>query len=180
MNYYISDTHFGHANIINLCNRPFKNVNEMDETMIKNWNNVVSNDDNVYVGGDFCYKNSKNITDYLSRLNGNIYLVSGNHDAKMLRNKEIFNFVKGTRESYDISDKNRRIIIYHYPIVEWNGYFRNSIHLYGHIHNSTNNLAYKVMKEIPNAYNIGADILGFTPRTLEEVIELNKKFQSEH
>ena len=47
MVYYISDLHFGHANIIKLCNRPFSDVNEMNEALIANWNNKVTNGDTV-------------------------------------------------------------------------------------------------------------------------------------
>ena len=56
MNFYISDTHFGHANIIRLCNRPFQDVERMDNTLINNWNNTVSNKDTVYILGDFASK----------------------------------------------------------------------------------------------------------------------------
>ena len=49
MIYYTADQHFGHSNVILFCDRPFKNVIEMDETLINNWNNVVSDDDIVYI-----------------------------------------------------------------------------------------------------------------------------------
>ena len=70
----------------------------------------------------------------------------------------------------------KKVILSHYPMVEWNGFFRGSIHLYGHIHNNIQNNAYKIMENIDNAYNVGADILDFTPKTLSEVIQYNTKF----
>ena len=52
--YFTSDTHFYHSNIIDFCKRPFKNVEDMNETLIENWNRIVSQDDNVFHLGDFC------------------------------------------------------------------------------------------------------------------------------
>lgn len=54
MNYYISDTHFGHANIINFDKRPFKNTEEMERELISRWNSVVTSADTTYILGDFC------------------------------------------------------------------------------------------------------------------------------
>lgn len=83
--YFTSDTHFNHANIIGFCSRPFKNVNEMNETLIANWNRVVGVDDIVFHLGDFCLGGSAEWTNVLNRLNGKIYLIVGNHDMKNLR-----------------------------------------------------------------------------------------------
>ena len=68
MIFFTSDLHLGHANIIRLCNRPFSNVEEMDETIINNWNSVVTDNDDVYILGDFSYK-SENPISYLKKLN---------------------------------------------------------------------------------------------------------------
>ena len=53
MNFYISDLHIGHANCLAFDNRPFKDVEEMNSEIIKRWNAVVSNDDHIYILGDF-------------------------------------------------------------------------------------------------------------------------------
>ena len=181
MNFYISDTHFGHANIMEHCNRQFKNVEEMDEFIIKNWNNVVSKNDNVYFLGDFTMKSGRNPKEYLDKLNGHKHLIVGNHDSSIVKDpvcRRCFDTI--TKEALKIRDGEYTIILYHYPIVEWDGYFRGVLHFYGHVHNNVENLAYSLLKQIPNAYNVGADILGFTPRTAKEVIELNKKFFKEN
>ena len=59
MNFYIADTHFGHEKVIEFCRRPFKNIEEMDEVIIKNWNEVVGHEDHVYILGDMIYRNKK-------------------------------------------------------------------------------------------------------------------------
>lgn len=174
MNYYISDLHFGHENIIRLSHRPFKNVDEMDETMINNWNSVVKDSDTVYIVGDFCYKSGKPPKYYLERLNGKKVLCTGNHDLSLLKDKNNRKYFEFIKDIIDIQDNGQRIILCHYPMVEWNGFFRNTLHFYGHIHN-TKNATYEILKNIPNCYNIGAYILGFTPRTLDEVIECNSR-----
>ena len=73
--FFTSDTHFYHGNIIRFCNRPFKDVEVMNETIISNWNNTVRQDDIVFHLGDFCLGGSAEWTKILDRLNGKIYLI---------------------------------------------------------------------------------------------------------
>jgi calcineurin-like phosphoesterase family protein len=68
--YFTSDTHFGHAKIIEYCKRPFASVEEMDEELIKRWNERVGPDDHVYHLGDFAFGTKAKITEYRKRLNG--------------------------------------------------------------------------------------------------------------
>lgn len=173
MKFYISDLHFGHENIIRLCNRPFSSVEEMDKAMIDNWNAVVKPNDEVYILGDFCFKGVNSAESYVKKLNGKKYLICGNHDKMNSELRKCFEWV---RDYAEVHDEGKKIVLSHYPMVEWNGFFHGSLHFYGHIHNSTDTTAYKVMKEIQNAFNVGADILGFTPRTLGAVIDCNVRF----
>lgn len=76
----ISDTHFGHENIIKYCNRPFKNVDEMDAFMMYRWNSVVKPGDKVYHLGDVYMGSGENAYKILNRLHGQKRLVVGNHD----------------------------------------------------------------------------------------------------
>ena len=73
--YFTSDTHFRHSRIIELCNRPFGDVEEMNEVMIANWNRVVGKDDIIFHLGDFCFGGSEVWNSILDRLNGKIYLI---------------------------------------------------------------------------------------------------------
>ena len=83
--FFTSDTHFYHGNIIRFCNRPFKDVEMMNETIISNWNNTVGQDGIVFHLGDFCLGGSAEWSKILDRLNGKIYLIMGNHDLKNIR-----------------------------------------------------------------------------------------------
>jgi len=76
--FFTSDTHFGHKNILKYCNRPFVNVEEMDEVMIERWNGRIGKNDSVYHLGDFSF--SSNPKTYFERLNGKKILIIGNHD----------------------------------------------------------------------------------------------------
>jgi calcineurin-like phosphoesterase family protein len=80
MQFFTSDTHFGHANIIKYCDRPFKDVPHMNETLINNWNSVVGEDDTVFHLGDVALGPWEDWDKSLSRLNGHKVLVIGNHD----------------------------------------------------------------------------------------------------
>ena len=78
--FFTSDTHFGHRRIIELCNRPFSDVTEMNEMMVSNWNRVVSPEDTVYHLGDVALGPIEESLGYIKRLNGEKILVVGNHD----------------------------------------------------------------------------------------------------
>ena len=78
--FYIADWHYDHANCIAFDNRPFKSVNEMNEALIERWNNVVSDDDVVYILGDMFWCNWRDALPVLDQLHGRKILIKGNHD----------------------------------------------------------------------------------------------------
>lgn len=177
MNFYIADTHFGHENIMRHSNRPFASVDEMDEVLINNWNSKVTNKDTVYILGDFCFRSGKDPEYYLKRLNGKKVLLIGNHDGIIMKNiRNLSKYFEEITPYKEISDNGTKIVMCHYPMVEWNGYFRDALHFYGHIHNNTGNKAYEIMKDMKNAYNVGVDIIDFAPQNKDDVIKLNKIF----
>lgn len=79
MNYFSSDSHFWHNNVIKYCNRPFSSIEEMNETLVNNWNSVVKPDDIVTYLGDFSLA-FRAVETFSHRLNGFKWLVPGNHD----------------------------------------------------------------------------------------------------
>lgn len=79
MNWFTSDIHLGHKNVIKYCNRPFTSIEEMHEYIIKHWNETVKPEDKIYVLGDFSFS-PKWVTELVPKLNGYKILVMGNHD----------------------------------------------------------------------------------------------------
>lgn len=179
--FYIADPHFGHANIIRLNNRPFYNVDEMDKTMIKNWNScILSNNDIVYVVGDFAFKSANHPAGILEQLNGRKVLIKGNHDGKNLKDPAFRRNFEEICDRKIINDNNRMVVIDHFPLIEWDGFFRGSYLVYGHIHNNVTNYAYECMKKLDKALNAGVDINQFMPVTLDELIVNNQIFKSQN
>ena len=83
--WFIGDTHFFHSNIIKYCNRPFRDVFEMNEAMIDNWNKVVRKEDKVIMNGDFALCGKDKIIEIGQRLNGRKTLILGNHEGASLK-----------------------------------------------------------------------------------------------
>ena len=82
--FFTSDTHFGHANILKYCNRPFTNIQEHDEEIVKRWNEVVPEDGIVFHLGDIGFCSETYLRDILEKLNGKIYWIIGNHDWRRI------------------------------------------------------------------------------------------------
>lgn len=173
MIYYISDTHFGHQNIIRHCSRPFSSAEEMNETIISNWNKVVKPNDDVYHLGDVGHT-SVNLVEILGCLNGKKHLVIGNHDRKPLKDRDFRKCFVEIHNMIEIADAGEQIVLCHYPLAEWNGYFKGTWHFYGHIHNS-NNLTAELMSKIPRAINVSVEFLDYTPKTAKELFSIKGK-----
>lgn len=187
MNYFIADTHFGHSNCIAYDNRPFKTIEEHDEYLMKQWNDAIGVDDNIYILGDVSWHNSTKTIEIFKNLNGNKHLIKGNHDGKLLKNNELRKlFVEITDyKELDIGLANgKSIILSHYPIPCFKNHYYGWIMLYGHVHNGFEwNMMENVKRQmielydIPcNMYNVGAMMpyIQYRPRTLQEIIEGNK------
>lgn len=185
--FFISDTHFRHANVIKFDNRPFSNIEEMEEEMIERWNNTVGKNDNVYILGDLCWSSKPDeIVGLLKRLNGNKMLIKGNHD-RGTKNADVKNaFGQYIKETDKICIDGKNIVMSHYPIASWRNMQRrnldeSSILLYGHVHMSDEFKLFEEYldklrdkKRIPiRAYNVGAMCpwMDYQPRTLEEIME---------
>lgn len=184
-NFYISDMHFDHANCLHFDNRPFKDVDDMNEKMIANWNSVVANEDHVYILGDFCWKKEDRWLEILLRLKGQKTLIQGNHD--ITPSKKTRNLFADVKDKKIIDDNGRKIVLNHEPIPCFRNHFYGWYHLYGHVHTSFewNMMEHDryLMEELYTKpcemYNVGAMIsyMNYTPRTLDEIIEGYKQYK---
>lgn len=163
-----SDTHFQHANIIKLCNRPFKDVEDMNEKLIENWNRVVSEDDTVFHLGDFAFGGSGVWNSIIPRLNGQIYLIKGNHDDKNLQ-ESIVNKFKFVTYQMQIEIEGQSIYLNHYPFLCYGGTYREKDAVwqaFGHVHTqegSTGLDANRMQYLFPTQYDVGVDNNNYTP-----------------
>ena len=171
MNYYTSDLHFGHSNIIDFENRPFKNVDEMNFELIRKWNNKVCDVDDVYVLGDmFHFKDVDSCLEVLNILNGKKHLIVGNHDEIILNNPELSSKFESIDYLKDITDDGTYLVLCHYPIQVWNKKHLGSLHLFGHVHSNTSNW-HPMKYNFYGSFNVCVDVCNFEPYTLKELIE---------
>lgn len=178
MKFYISDLHIGHKNILRFDNRPFWSVDDQNEEIIKRWNAAVTNNDEVYVLGDFAWQNDMGL-EVVKQLKGKKYLILGNHDRLNQLLRQEFEW---TKDYAEIKDGGRNVVLCHYPIAHWHNADYGTIHLYGHIHGDSgrdnrpfNEYCQTIRKRgFPyECYNVGCMLsyMDYTPRTLDYIIE---------
>jgi calcineurin-like phosphoesterase family protein len=178
--YLISDSHFGHANILNFTTqygvpmrtRPstnakyppynFNSVEEMDEYMIEKWNEVVRPQDKIYHLGDLAVKRNGGL-DFMSRLNGQKRLVRGNHDKfktseYMKYFDEIYGVLVGHLEGFILS---------HIP-VHPRSLRDRFVNLHGHIHNNESPTSFTPSLG-PQYFNVSCEVLKYRPISIDEI-----------
>lgn len=147
--WFTSDTHFNHE-VLRLkyaCRSVYPSKEEMTDGIVKNWNSVIRPKDIVYHLGDFGGRKHKEDVKVLSRLNGRIHYLCGNHDNKISKLPE---FRKGLTELWTVPYKEIKIdggfiIMSHYPIFDWNGMHYGSWHLHGHLHGRNHGIPGKIL-----------------------------------
>lgn len=172
MQYFTSDTHFCHRNIIRLCNRPFESLEEMHQVLITQWNSKVRPRDEVYILGDFGFRGSGEEMNAVTReLNGRKYLIRGNHDQFLddaTFDQNLFEWVK---DYHVLKNNKRKLILFHYPIWEWDGYCRDAIHLFGHIHYPEKAHEIEMERSVDDSccISVCSDVNDFTPLSIAEI-----------
>lgn len=168
------------SNVLAFDNRPYSSIEEHDAALIKNWNEAVSIDDDVWILGDISWYGPKATIEIFKRLNGTKHLCIGNHDKKILRNPDVQSLFCEIVDYKELgSDPHSMIVLSHYPIPCFNNHYYGAIHLYGHVHDSfeekmMQNISY-AMEELYdkpcNMLNVGVmcKYMNFSPITLEQV-----------
>lgn len=189
MKYYISDLHLFHENAIEFDHRPFTSLQEMHDTILKNWNERVTNGDMVYILGDVSMRGKKeDLIAFVAQLKGRKILIKGNHDdVSDYRYQQLFHEIYDYKEMHDMVGKEHySLVLSHYPIFSWRGMGSGRILLYGHTHESEEDRFYQqcliemqahdcrhVYDGKLRAYNVGCmkPYMNYTPRTLEEIMK---------
>ena len=168
MIFFTSDLHLGHENCIRLCNRPFSNIDEMDETLIENWNHKVTGKDTVYILGDLIYRSQKPPEEYLRRLRGKKHLILGNHDRGWIRSCQTERFFESVNNLLYVADEKRQYTLCHYPMMSWPHIMRCYM-VFGHIHGNTDADYWPLIQANERMLNAGVDVNHFEPVTFEEM-----------
>lgn len=179
---YTSDLHFGHKNVIKFDNRPFETVEEMDRFLIDSWNQTVRPEDHVYIIGDVCHKSKRQPEWYLKQLCGHKHLILGNHDEIILKNPKTMQYFETIDQILEIKDGDRCVVMCHYPMAEWGGYYRSNVyHVHGHIHGRTyGDGGYKYVRTQERALNAGCMLNGYIPVRFETLLQNNRAFKETH
>jgi len=158
--YFTSDTHFGHLNIIKYCNRPFASVEEMDETLVRNWNETVGHEDIVVHLGDLTLANRlpnhPRLFDAIRVLKGHKVLIGGNHDGNKLRQtlKEL-----GWLVLPELNPLSNVKMMHYPPVIAEEGV----VYIHGHSHGTVTR---------KGCVDVGVDVVGFRPIPCSQVAEL--------
>ena len=166
--FWTSDYHFNHTNVIQYSNRPFATVQEMNDVMSRNHNSVVGRNDMVFILGDFAFAKPGEIEAIVQQLNGQKYLIFGNHDKTIRKNKQLqSHFVKCVdylEHTIKLSPTEKQyVVMSHYAHLTWNRKHHGAWMLHGHSHGT---LTYPFEGKI---MDVGVDVHNYTPISFEQI-----------
>jgi calcineurin-like phosphoesterase family protein len=158
--FFSSDHHFGHKNIISYCDRPFHSVDQMEDVLIRNWNERVRPQDTVYHLGDFAFAKRSKVEWLLSVLNGTKYLIKGNHDGSVVTKAEGWERVW---ESNWLSSYPS-LLMTHRP-YDLGRPSPQTYNLHGHLHSKP------LFRRQGLCLDVGVDAWNYAPVSLDEVVK---------
>jgi calcineurin-like phosphoesterase family protein len=169
MIWFTSDTHYHHAKILAHCprTRPYGSVAEMDAALVANWNACVGPDDTVYHLGDVTLtKNAAILSPIFARLQGNKFLVPGNHDHWLRQPALKFGW-HVLPPIYELRVDNHLFILSHFPLLTWHGAHRGAWMLHGHCHGNVDALNSRTTR-----LDVGVDSHNCRPISLDHVRDI--------
>ena len=178
MIYFISDCHFGHCNVIGMCNRPFATIDEMNEALITNWNERVRGNDHVYILGDLFFR-CQDPESILRRLKGKKHLIIGNHDGSWMERVELPAYFQSVDDFLTMTDGTRGITLCHYPLLTYKHAKKNYM-IHGHTHNDTTSDYWPLLRIRERVLNASVEVNGYRPVTFDELVENNSRFKAEN
>ena len=132
--------------------------------MASEWNYLVQPEDTVYVLGDVSYRDGGSCIPIIKNLKGKKILIAGNHDFKMLQRDDFVDCFESVHNYLEIEHNDTKVILFHYPIAEWNGMYWGSVHFFGHIHGKPSGL------EEYRARDVGFDATGVVVWNLDDAV----------
>lgn len=180
-NFFIADWHYGQQRILGKESRPFISLSDMNKELIVRWNDVVSEEDTVYILGDMFDCPLDEAISVVEQLKGRRVLVTGCNESNTKFDSTLFILFDEVTQYSEIEDGIYDVVLSHYPMLLWNNCTQCiSVHLYGHVHKGWE---YSLIESARRALNfrgglnckminVGADLpyMNFTPRTLEELL----------
>lgn len=165
--FFTSDMHFFHNNIISHAGRPFSCLDEMHTALVERWNSRVGTGDIVWILGDVSFGGNHKTEEMLNRLNGTKNLILGNHDYSKSTAYMNMGCINQIQIYEELSIGGKFIVLFHYPISDWNGRYRGNLHLHGHLHSKTPFEFSGGLKRL----DVGVDAWNYYPVSLEEVLD---------
>ncbi len=172
MIWFTSDTHFGHENVLNFCDRPWESIAAMNNELINTINYWVKPDDTLYHLGDYSFRMTvQDAADLRKQIKcKDVHLIPGNHDKNWER-PDISWVFRVEKPICVLKAEKRKFVLSHYPMADWQGMKHESIHLHGHIHSK--GVHYNELNRIQGLYryDVGIDANGYRPICLNEILQ---------
>lgn len=139
--WFTSDNHFGHKNILKFCpeTRPFASIEEHDAAQIANFQKLVKPEDTVWFLGDVFFCNDRRAAEILAQIPGHKHLVFGNHDQTIKKTHNIRHMFESTQDYKELRVDGINVVLFHFPMMEWNRMHHGAYALFGHVHGSLDN-----------------------------------------
>lgn len=175
--YFTSDLHLGHESILRMQNRPFANIDEMNDRLIKNINSRVGKNDRLYILGDISmHIPAEKANSLIKKINGRKYLILGNHDVIGQKDecKYDLSLFEWIGPYLRISSHDLNIIMMHYPLMSWPRMARGAVMLHGHIHSDASYNEQNQQNGI-RRFDVGVDANNYKPVSVYELKQMLAK-----